>query len=66
MNIDGARHANLAAAQHHIGAAFESIQDAERANKDESGGNTEKALDLLSQAKPELKEAAGYEDHHHK
>jgi|HubBroStandDraft_6_1064221.scaffolds.fasta_scaffold2608011_1 F0F1-type ATP synthase membrane subunit b/b' len=66
MNIDGAKHANLAAAQHHIGAAFESIQDAQRANKDELGGHAEKALELLNQANHELKEAAEFADHHHK
>jgi F0F1-type ATP synthase membrane subunit b/b' len=64
MNIDPARHANLAAAQHHIGEAFEKIQEAQRANKDELGGHAEKALDLLSQADRELKAAAEYKDHH--
>ena len=65
MNIDGARHANLAAAQRHIGGPFESIRGAQRANKDELAGHAEKALDLLSQANHELKEAAEYADQHH-
>lgn len=64
MNIDPARHANLAAAQHHIGEAFEKIQEAQRANKDELGGHAERALELLSQANHELKEAAEFRDHH--
>jgi len=64
MNIDPAKHANLAAAQHHISEAYEKIQEAQHANKDELGGHAEKALDLLSQADHELKEAAEYKDHH--
>ena len=35
MNIDPAKHANLAAAQHHISEAFEKIQEAQRINRDE-------------------------------
>jgi F0F1-type ATP synthase membrane subunit b/b' len=66
MNIDPARHSNLAAAQHHIGEAFEKIQEAQRANKDELGGHAEKAIELLNQANHELKEAAEFVDHHHK
>ncbi len=64
MNIDPARHPNLAAAQHHIGEAFAKVQEAQQANKDELGGHAEKALELLSQADHELKEAAEYKDHH--
>ncbi|HET6929893.1 MAG TPA: hypothetical protein VFI45_06200 [Candidatus Acidoferrum sp.] len=66
MNIDPARHANLAAAQHHIGEAFEKIEEAQRANKDELGGHAEKALELLRQADHELKEAAEFADHRRK
>ena len=66
MNIDPAKHANLAAAQHHIGEAFEKIQEAQRMNKDELGGHAEKAIELLNQANHELKEAAEFADHHHK
>lgn len=66
MNIDPARHANLAAAQHHIGEAVEKIEEAQRANKDELGGHAEKAIELLNQANHELKEAAEFRDHHHK
>jgi F0F1-type ATP synthase membrane subunit b/b' len=64
MNIDPARHPNLAAAQHHIGEAMEKVRDAQRANKDELGGHAEKALELLDQADHELKEAAEFKDHH--
>ncbi|HTB95234.1 MAG TPA: hypothetical protein VK728_20535 [Candidatus Sulfotelmatobacter sp.] len=64
MNIDPGRHPNLAAAQHHIGEAFAKVQEAQQANKDELGGHAEKALELLSQADHELKEAAEFKDHH--
>jgi hypothetical protein len=65
-NIDPARHSNLAAAQHHIVEAFEKIEEAQRANKDELGGHAEKAEQLLNQASRELKEAAEFADHRHK
>jgi hypothetical protein len=64
MNIDPARHPNLAAAQHHIGEAMEKVREAQKANKDEMGGHAEKALELLSQADHELKEGAEFKDHH--
>ena len=65
-NIDPARHANLAEAQHHILQAVEKIEEAQKTNKDELGGHAEKAKQLLDQASRELKEAAEYADHHHK
>jgi hypothetical protein len=64
-NIDPARHPNLAEAQHHILQAFEKIDEAQRANKDQPGGHAEKAKALLDQASRELKEAAEYANHHH-
>ncbi len=64
-NIDPARHANLAEAQHHILQAFEKIDEAQRVNKDQLGGHAEKAKALLDQASRELKEAAEYANHHH-
>jgi hypothetical protein len=64
MNIDPARHPNLAAAQHHIGEAMEKVREAQKANKDELGGHAERALELLSQADHELKEGAEFKDHH--
>lgn len=63
-NIDPARHPNLAAAQHHIGEAMEKVREAQKANKDELGGHAAKAIELLSQADHELKEAAEFKDHH--
>ena len=65
-NIDAARHPNLAEAQHHLVQAFEKIEEAQKANKDELGGHAEKAKELLDQASRELKEAAEYADHHQK
>jgi F0F1-type ATP synthase membrane subunit b/b' len=64
-NIDPARHANLAEAQHHIQQAFEKIGEAQRANKEQLGGHAEKAKTLLEQASRELKEPAEYANHHH-
>jgi len=63
-NIDPARHPNLAEAQHHILQAFEKIDEARHANKDQLGGHAEKAKTLLEQASRELKEAAEYANHH--
>jgi F0F1-type ATP synthase membrane subunit b/b' len=65
-DIDPARHANLAEAQHHILQAAEKIDEAQKMNKEELGGHAEKAKQLLDQASRELKEAAEYADHHHK
>lgn len=62
-NIDPARHPNLAEAQHHILQAFEKIDEAQRANKDQLGGHAEKAKQLLDQASRELKEAAEFANH---
>lgn len=64
-NIDPSKHANLAEAQHHILQAFEKIDEAQRANKDQLGGHAEKAKQLLDQASRELKEAAEYANRHH-
>ena len=64
-NIDPGKHPNLAEAQHHILQAFEKIEEAQRANKDQLGGHAEKAKQLLDQASRELKEAAEYSNHHH-
>lgn len=63
-NIDPSKHANLAEAQHHILQAFEKIDEAQRANKDQLGGHAEKAKQLLDQASRELKEAAEFANHH--
>jgi F0F1-type ATP synthase membrane subunit b/b' len=64
-NIDPSRHPNLAEAQHHILQAFEKIDEAQRANKDQLGGHAEKAKQLLDQASRELKEAAEFANRRH-
>jgi F0F1-type ATP synthase membrane subunit b/b' len=63
-NIDPSKHANLAEAQHHILQAYEKIDEAQRANKDQLGGHAEKAKQLLDQASRELKAAAEFANHH--
>lgn len=65
VNIDPARHPNLAEAQHHIAQAIEKVDVAQKDNHDELGGHAEKAKALLVQADRELKEAAEFADHHH-
>ena len=65
VDIDPARHGNLADAQKHIQQAYEKIDEAQHANKEQLGGHAEKAKDLLLQADRELKAAAEYADHHH-
>ena len=64
-SIDPNKHPNLAEAQHHILQAFEKIDEAQRANKDQLGSHAEKAKQLLDQASRELKEAAEFGNHHH-
>lgn len=64
-NIDPSKHPNLAEAQHHILQAFEKIDEAQRANKDQFGGHAEKAKQLLDQASRELKEGAEFANHRH-
>jgi len=62
-DINPAKHGNLAEAQHHILQAFEKIEEAQKANRDELGGHAQKAKQLLDQASRELKEAAEFADH---
>ena len=62
-NIDAHKFGNLAAAQHHIVEAYQNIDAAERANKDDLGGHAQKAQQLLSDADRELKAAAEYAEH---
>ena len=59
-DIDPARHGNLAEAQHHILQAFEKIEDAQKANREQLGGHADKAKQLLDQASHELKLAAEF------
>jgi hypothetical protein len=62
-NIDPNKHPNLASGQQHIIQAYQRIDDARTANKEELGGHAEKALQLLVQADHELKLGAEYADH---
>jgi hypothetical protein len=64
VDIDPGRHPNLAEAQKHIQQAYEKIDEAQRANRDQLGDHAQKAKDLLLQADRELKEAAEYANHH--
>jgi hypothetical protein len=65
VDIDAGRHPNLAEAQKHIQQAYEKIDEAQRANRDQLGDHAQKAKDLLLQADRELKEAAEYANRHH-
>ncbi len=57
-NISGARHPNLAAAQHLSRQAYEKTLEAQRANEWDMGGHAQKAKELLEQVNNELKQAA--------
>ncbi|HEY4949428.1 MAG TPA: hypothetical protein VIH88_03755 [Candidatus Acidoferrales bacterium] len=62
-NIDPHKYGNLADAQHHIVQAYQKIEEAQRANKDDLGGHAQKAQQLLSDADRELKAAAEFAEH---
>ena len=62
-NVSAARHKNLAAAQHHIDAAFKSLTAAQAANEFDLGGHAAKAKELLEQADREIKAAAVTANH---
>jgi hypothetical protein len=64
-DIDAHRHPHLAAAQHHIGAAWQEAETARVDNHEQFGGHAEKALEHLQAADRELKEAAEYANGHH-
>jgi hypothetical protein len=57
-NVSGARHPNIAAAQHLATQAYEKITAAQRANEFDLGGHAQRAKDLLEQVNNELKQAA--------
>jgi hypothetical protein len=65
-DVDPGRHPNIAKAQHHTVEAFEMVEAAQKAGKDEFGGHLEKAKELLAQASHEMKEAAEFYNHNHK
>ena len=60
VNIDPARHPNLAEAQQHIAQAYEKIEAAQQANQNQLGGHADRAKQLLEQASRELRAAARY------
>jgi hypothetical protein len=58
-SVNASRHPNLAAAQQLIRQAYQKIEAAQRANREELGGHAKKAEELLDQASHELALAAG-------
>lgn len=63
QNIDPQKHGNLAGAQASIAHAYQKIEAAQQANRDQLGDHAQKAKDLLVQASQELKLAAEYANH---
>lgn len=63
VNIDQARHPNLADAQRAIVAAFQKIEVAQQQNNYDLGGHADNAKALLMRASDELKAAAEFADH---
>jgi hypothetical protein len=66
VNIDAHKHPNLASAQNYIVQAYQMIDKAQGANRDELGGHGEKAKALLSQADAELRAAANVSNQEHR
>jgi hypothetical protein len=58
LNVDAARHPNLAAAQRFSLDAWEKLVAAQRANDWDLDGHAQKAKDLLDQVNVEIKLAA--------
>lgn len=58
MNVDPARHGNLAAAQELVVQAFNRLSDAQQANDSQLGGHAARAKELLREANEEIKLAA--------
>jgi len=58
MKNVGARHPNLAEAQHLVAQAYTKIEAAQKANEFDMSGHAQKAKELLEEASKELKEAA--------
>lgn len=58
LDIDPARHGNLASAQEYVRQAYDRITDAQRANDGELGGHAARAKDILRQVNIELRLAA--------
>jgi hypothetical protein len=62
-NIDPHKHPNLAAAQQHLRQAYAKTDEAQKENKDELGGQADKAKEHMMAADQELKQAAEFADH---
>lgn len=58
LDIDPARHGNLAAAQRLVRQAYDRLSDAQQANDSQLGGHAARAKELLRQANEEIKQAA--------
>ncbi len=58
LNVDPARHGNLAAAQELVRSAYDKLSDAQYANHAELGGHAARAKELLREAGDEIKLAA--------
>ncbi len=58
FNDTNGSHPNVAAAQKLVKKAYTKLSAAKKANEFDAAGHTQKAMDLLSQAKAELKLAA--------
>lgn len=65
VNIDAHKHPNLAGAQSRIVEAYQLIDKAQSANRDELGGHGEKAKDFLMRADAELRAAATVSNSEH-
>ncbi len=57
-NIDPHKHADLAAAQSYIVQAYQRLDAAQHANKNQLGDHAQRAKDLLAQADREIRQAA--------
>jgi hypothetical protein len=66
VNIDAHKHPNLASAQSSIVQAYQLIDRAQAANRDELGGHGQKAKELLMQADAELRAAANVSNQDHR
>jgi hypothetical protein len=66
QNAVGQRHPNLEAAQHHIEAARDKLDAAQKSNEYDMGGHAQKAKELLDQAYVEIKQAAETANKNHK
>lgn len=58
VNIDPARHGNLASAQELVRGAYDRLSQAQYANRDDLGGHAARAKELLREAAEEIKLAA--------